>query len=228
MEETKKETKQAQKTENKKVAENKVATENKKEMPKTNYKKVEAKKETNKKGSNNLIIMSVVAIIVVLMVILVIMAMGNHSPKKVVEKTLQDMKTGSYAQDMLSALVQGEDNLNAEGQKLLFEKLEWKVLNEKQEGETATVEVEITNKDFKTIMGNYMQKALKAAISGNTSEKEMTNYLIEELRNEEVQTVTQNHIISLEKKDGKWEVVEDENFVNSVLPGLYDAINAFN
>ena len=126
-------------------------------------------------------------------------------------------------------LLQGENNFNAEAQKLLFEKLEWKVLEEKEEGDKATVEVEITNKDFKTIIGNYMQKALKAAFSGqNVNEEEMTNYLMEELRNEEIQVVTNKNSISLEKTDGKWKIVEEDNFVNAVLPGLYEAISAFN
>lgn len=78
-------------------------------------------------------------------------------------------------------------------------------------------------------MGNYMQKALKVAFSGqNVSEEEMTNYLMEELRNEEVQTVTANQTITLEKQDGKWIITDEESFVKSILPGLYEAISAFN
>lgn len=239
MEEKKQETKSVEKAEEKKVETKKVATEGKKEevkkeakkqeTAKVDNKKVGVKKGDKKKSNNNTIIIGVAIVAVVLVVMIACVLLMKDSPKKVVENTLKDIKTGSYTQEILSDLVQGEDTLNTEAQKLLFEKLEWKVLNEKEEGDNATVEVEITNKDFKTIMGNYMQKALKAAFSGqNVSEDDMTNYLMEELRSEEIQTVTVNQTISLEKRDGKWEITDEENFVYSILPGLQEAISAFN
>lgn len=242
MEENKKETK----TEEKKVADKKV-TEVKKEEKRPVEKKTEetkkvaeTKKEEKKpaekkttepkkeKKNNKVAIIGTIIVVAVLLVILAVMLLMPETPKKVVEDALSQLKAGAYAQNMLSGLLQGEDNLNTEAQKLLFEKLEWKVLEEKEEADKATVEVEITNKDFKTIIGNYMQKALKAAFSGkNITEEEMTNYLMEELKNEEVQVVTNKNTISLEKRDGKWEIVEEDNFVNAVLPGLYEAVNSF-
>lgn len=237
MEEKKQETKPVEKVEEKKVETKKVETAvkekkeegKKQEAKKVNNQKVTATKGDKKNANNNTIIIGVTVVAVVLVVIIASVFLMKDSPKKVVEKTFNDIKTGSYTQNVLAGLVQGENNLDAEAQKLLFEKLEWKVLNEKEEGEKATVEVEITNKDFKTIMGNYMQKALKTALSGqNVSEKEMTNYLMEELRNEEVQTVTANQTISLEKQDGKWTITDEESFVKSILPGLQEAISAFN
>ena len=162
------------------------------------------------------------------MAILVGIFAKGETPKDTVEKMLKDLKSGSYSQEMLASAFQ-EETFNEEAQKLLFDKLEWKIQSEKEEGETATVEVEITNKDFKTILSNYMQKAVKAAFSGqNVNEDEMTNYLIEELKNEEIQTVTTNQTIKLEKKDGKWEPKQDNDFINILLPGFNEAISAFN
>ncbi len=215
------------KKEEKKVADKKT-TETKKEEKKSATKKVTDTKKEGKKN-NKVAIIATIIVVAALIIALAGMYLMPETPKKVVENTLNDLKTGAYAQNMLAGLLQGEDNFNAEAQRLLFEKLEWKVLEEKQEENKATVEVEVTNKDFKTIIGNYMQKALKAAFSGqNINEEEMTNYLMEELKNEEVQVVTNKNTISLEKKDGKWEIVEEDNFVNAVLPGLYEAINSFN
>lgn len=240
MEEKKQETKPVEKVEEKKVETTKVTTTNKEkkeeakkqEAKKVDNKKVTTTKKDKKNANNNTMIMGVAVVAVVLVAIIACVFLMKDSPKKVVEKTFNDIKTGVYAKNVLAGFVQGEDNLDAEAQKLLFEKLEWKVLNEKQEGEKATVEVEITNKDFKTIMGNYKQKVLKAAkaaFSGQgISEDEMMNYLMEELRNEEIQTITANQSLSLEKRDGKWEITDEENFVNSILPGLYEAISAFN
>lgn len=209
MEENKeKETAKVTEKENKKVE----------EKPKT------TKVETEKKGQNYILIIGIIAVVVALMTILIAMSMGNQSPKKVVEKSLQELKRGAYTQQMLSGFMQGEDQLNAEAEKLLFEKLEWKILSEKEEGDTATVEIEIKNKDFKEIMTNYIQKAWKVAFSG-TNEEELKNYLMDELRNEEIQTVTKNGTIQLQKKDQKWEIANQEEFTNIVLPGLYEAMN---
>ena len=80
------------------------------------------------------------------------------------------------------------------------------------------------------IIGNYMQKVIQLAFSGqNVQEEEMTNYLMEELRNQEVQTITSNQSISLEKRDGQWQIVtEKSELVNVLLPGFNEAISAFN
>lgn len=228
MEEEKKEVKPAEKkVEEKKVTENKTTTESKKES-KNQDKKSTVTKGENKKD-NKVVMIGVIVAIIVIVAVIVGMSLMKDSPKKIVENTLKDLKTGSNSEQMLSGLLQGEEGIDAEAQKLIFEKLEWKVLKVNEEGDTATVELEVTNKDFKTIMQNYMQKALKIAFSGQTiTEEEMTNYLMEELKNEEVGTVTANQSIELKKQDGKWKIANEESFASAVLPGLQEAINAFN
>lgn len=194
------------------------------------------KKETKKKfetakgeekNINNKIIMAVVAIaVLVVIAIVIIMFVMKDSPKKAIETMFGEIKSGNYSQTMLAGVFQQED-FNQDAQKLLFDKLQWKIQNVKEEGEKATVEVEITNKDFKTIINNYTQKILKVAFSGqNVNEEEMKNYLMEELNNEGVETVTVNQSIILEKKDGKWEPSEENDFVDILLPGFNEAVNA--
>ncbi len=196
------------------------------------------KKDTNKKFEkikgeikkiDNRIIIGVAVAVVVLIAILACVFLMSDSPKKSVESMLSDLKAGDYSrQAVLSELLE-EDEFNEEAKKLFFDKLGWKVLNVKQEGDTANVEVEITNKDFKTIISNYMQKAFKLALTGqNVGEEQITNYLIEELKNDEIQTVTANQTIKVEKKDGKWEIAEDNDFANILLPGFNEAVSAFN
>ncbi len=219
----------------KKVADKKPTTEAKKETKKQGA----PKKDTNKKFEkikgeikkiDNRIIIGVAVAVVVLIAILACVFFMSDSPKKVVEKELSEIKAGNYGQTtMLSDLIE-EDEFDEEAKKLLFDKLEWKVLNLKEEGDKATVELEITNKDFKTIMENCIQRAIKSMLtnSNNDGEGEIANCLIEELKNDEIQTVTTNQSIVLEKKDGKWEVAEDNDFANILLPGFNDAVNAFN
>lgn len=227
----KKETKPAEKKEEKKVTDKKTTSEVKKETKKqevskdTNKKSKEAKVE-NKKNNTGMII-GVAIVLVVVIAILAYIFLTADSPKKSVEDMLKDLKSGNYNEIVISDL--SEEDFDADTQKLLFDKLEWKVKNVKEEQDTATVEIEITNKDFKTVIANYMQKMLKLAFSGeNVTEEEMTNYLIEELKNDEIETIMSNKIIILKKQDGKWEVSEENNFVDILLPGFNEAINAFN
>ncbi len=225
--EQKKDTKPVEKKEEKKVDKAKETTEVKKEEVKKENKKPETK-DTNKKKSNTGVIIGVVVVALVLVAILAYMFLGKDSPRQAVETMLNDLKSGNYSQGILASMLEEED-FDQEAQKLLFDKLNWKILNVKEEGDKATVEVEITNKDFKTIIGNYMQRIIKVAFSGeNPSEEEMTNYLMEELNNTEIQNVTSNQAIVLEKKDGKWQVSEQNDFVNIFLPGFQEAINSFN
>lgn len=187
----------------------------------------EEKKQT--KTVVPVIIGSIAAIIAIVAIIVAMVLGGGDSPKKALENRLKEVKKGDYAQEMILGSLQEGNDFNAETQKLLFEKLEWKILEEKIEGEEATVEVEITNKDFKTIISNYTQKVLKIALSGQgIAEEEMTNYLIEELENDEIETTTSKQSIVLRKQEGKWELADANEFANVVLPGLYEAISAFN
>lgn len=233
MEEKKQDTKateKVEKKEEKKVADKKATTEVKKEEAKKEAKKQETPKfdkaKGEKKKSNTGVIVGVVVALVIVALIAGMLLMKD-SPKKVVETMLNDLKTGNYDQSLLTSVME-EGNLNQETQALFFEKLEGKVLNVTEEGDRATVEVEITNKDFKTIINNYMQKIVKIAFSGNNpSEEEISNYLVEELKNDEIQTVTSNQSIILERKDGKWDVSEENDFANILLPGFNEAINAF-
>lgn len=179
----------------------------------------------------------IVAIVVIaIVVILTIMIAISSTPKKSVDGMLSYLKAGEFekveefvnynelinASDIFEA-----DDLELDTQKLFFEKLEWKVGKITEENDNATIEIEITNKDFKTIISNYMQKMLKLAFSGeNLSNEQMDNYLIEELKNENVQTTTITSTIQANKQDGKWKIVADDQLINALLPGLQEAINS--
>lgn len=173
---------------------------------------------------------AVVAIIAVV-VILTILMVTSSNPKKSVDGLLTNLKAGDFekAQEFMTGdgLVE-EDAFNEEGEKYLFDKLSWKITNITEEKENATIELEITNKDFKTIITNYSQKILKLVFGGeNVTEETAGNYLVEELKNEGVQMTTATKTIQAVKEDGKWKIVGNDDLTNALLPGLQDAMNAF-
>ena len=165
------------------------------------------------------------------------MIVTSSAPKKSLEALLTNLKAGDFAkaQEYVSGdLDLGTVNSNEEAQKLLFNKLNWKInkVTEKDEN-NATVEVEITTKDFQTIINNYMKKALDAVretITGGGSTESFSSadfekYFIEELKNENIQTTTITTTVNAVKEDNKWKIVSDDALYNAVLPGLQEAVN---
>ena len=245
MEEKNKDIKENKKEEVKKKEENKVEkNEVKKEEPK--FQKVDKKEAKNKetkkdnKETKKQWIPTVVTVVIVLLVaaLLTVMIVTSSVPKKSLDALLTNLKAGDFekAQQYLSGdmdLSTGE--LDQETQKLLFNKLNWKINKVTETDEnSATIEVEITTKDFQTIVNNYMQKALEAvrgAITGNDSTESFSSqdfekYFIEELKNEEIETTTVTTTVNAIKEDKDWKIVSDESLVKALLPGLQETVDS--
>ena len=223
-EETKKEVKKEEpKTENKKFEVSKQKTVNKEKN----------NKEKNKSKSAGKIAGVITAIIVIAIVaVLTVLIITSSDPKKSIDGFFTNLQAGDFekAQEFVvgEKILEGQD-YNEETQKLFFNKMSWKVKKVNAENDKAKVEVEITNKDFSVVVENCMKKLLsnfKAVLEGNVSEDSIKQYFIEELKNDNVQMKTETKTIELEKKDGKWKVVSNEELTNSLLPGLEDSVNS--
>lgn len=179
-------------------------------------------------------IVSVITVIAVLVIatILTVMIVISSDPKKTVDGLFTNLRAGDFekAQEFLTGEVLLEDSsFNSEEKALLFNKLGWKVKKVTKEGTTATIEIEITNKDFKAVVENYMKKVLdaaKAAIGGEEiAQEEFKKYFIEELQNEQIQTVTETKTIKAVEENKKWKIVSDEELEYNLLPGLKESID---
>lgn len=186
-----------------------------------------------KNKENTWIIKTIVVVAVLLVVaLLTFMIVTSSDPKKSVDGFLTNLKAGDFekAQEFLTGekLLKDEE-YDIETQRLFFDKISWKVTKVTKESDNATVELEITNKDFKTLIASYMQKVLKLALSGeNITVEENKNYLIEELKNDQVQTITQTKTIKLVKENEKWKVVSNDELLNTLLPGFQEFVDSFN
>ena len=246
MDENKKEVKKPEekvekvaKTEEKKVAEvkkeepkfEKVSKKEADKINKTKNKEKNKNTKTDKKKKwipTAIVAIAVIAIIAVLTVMIVV----SSDPKKSLDGLLTNLRSGNFekAQEYLSGdeTELTDTSLDEEAQKLLFEKLSWNIKKVTQEKDKAT----IVNKDFQTVVNNYAKRALNAAKeaigSGNTesiSEQDFQQYFLEELKNEEIQTTTNEKTINAVKVDNKWKIVSDDDLVSAILPGLEEAIN---
>ena len=208
--------------------------ENKKER-----KQNKEKKESKEKGSKKVgyWVGGIVLLLVVLAIVTALLLLPA-TPEKSVEGMLNSLKNADF--ESVNKYVNYEEIVNEsemlqnsemdeETQSLLFDKLTWKILNISKEENTASVEVEITNKDFNQIITNYTQEALRIAFSGESfTQEEQNNKLKEQLKNEGIGTKTVTTTIQLVKQDGEWKVQADESLVNALLPGLQEAINSLN
>ena len=205
---------------------------NKKEESKVKGKVTIETEKTNRTP----IIVAVVVIVVLILAILLYVVLAN-TPRSTVDGMFRALKNGDYEkvneyvnyQELISSSeVLDSESLDQETMNLFFDKLSWKVTDVVQEDNNANVTVEVTNKNFKTIIGNYMQNALRIAFSGEEiTDAEMENYLLQELRNEDVEMTTTTQTISLTKQDGKWIInTTDTILINILLPGLSEAVNS--
>ena len=46
------------------------------------------------------------------------------------------------------------------------------------------------------------------------------------LRNEDIDKVTTKETVTVQKQDGKWKIVVDQNLRNAIFPGLTEAIDS--
>lgn len=225
------------KTENKEKQKEEKKVEKVNTAKKETNKKVEFKKDKKNKKAPWVITAVTILVVALLVVLLTYMIVTSSDPKKSVDGLLMNLREGEFekarefvnSDDSFTSEILDE-NVNQETQKLLFDKLSWKVIKVTENGNEATIEIEITNKDFKTILGNVMQKTFKAALSSGedteNTEETTQNYLIEELKNDQVQTTTVTKTINAVKQDKKWKIVVNEELTYTLLPGLQETINS--
>lgn len=162
-----------------------------------------------------------------------------------VDKVFTAIKTGDEQQikqylsfDALDEEDNSEDDADSEQMsKTMLKNLKYEVVSTDVTLKECHVKVDASNKDLKTVFGNYMKKAIGVAFSqafgGNTSEEDMNaqmqKYFEEEYNSDEIPMVTNSVTFDLKKDNGKWKVNCDENeLVNAILPGYKDVENTLN
>ena len=102
------------------------------------------------------------------------MIVTSSDPKKTVDGFLTNLKSGDFtkAQEFVSENkdILSDEKFDQETEALLFDKMSWKITKITKEDDKANVEIEITNKNFDTIISNCMKKLLgdfKSVLSGS-------------------------------------------------------------
>ena len=190
---------------------------------------MEKEKKLEKKNVKRVI--TIIALILIIIALLCFIAYLLITPSRAVNSVFTNLKNGNNTlasfyidyDELINALDAGmrKDAGMSELEKSCFDNLEWTILGEKIENETAIVEVEITTKNFRQVLLNWIEKmSEKLETQEDISEEENFELLEESIKQENVQTITTTANINLEKKGLVWKVKVDENLINAIYPGV--------
>lgn len=115
--------------------------------------------------------------------------------------------------------------------KLFFDKLSYKILDTKVDGDTATIKTEISNIDFSIVMGNYFTKILEISMSNATAKegeqlseedlkKKSEDILVEMLSASDVEIMTKEMEVQLTKVDGEWKIQSTDELLDAITGGM--------
>ncbi len=209
-------------------------------VKKEKTKKEKAPKEKKEKKG---VAVRIIVIVIILLAIIGLIYLAIPSPEKVVNNAFSDLKNGDFENieqyinydelvEDTGMNTESEEQMSQEEidrERLLYEDLEWRIKSVQSEGDTATVEVETTNKDYRTIFNNYFQTLIQKVFSNeDLSDEQIEEAFVQELQKDDVERVTTTQTITLTKQDGKWRITVDDSLKNAIYPGLEDAINSIN
>ena len=121
---------------------------------------------------------------------------------------------------------ENESGLTKDQIAAFFKSISYKILSASEDKETATVEIEITNKDMQSVFDNYLAAAIDMFLSEDNEElteeeqaAKIASILIT-LIEEEEDYVTSTVTVEMSYKDGKWIIDPNPEFSNALMGGL--------
>lgn len=193
-----------------------------------------------------------IALIVILIIALIVggyfiyLNLTKKQALDTIDKMFTALKTGDEEQikqyinieDEIEKNQATEDNIEEDQdmEKTMLKKLNYEILSTNVKINECTIKLNISNKNLKTVFGNYISKTFSLAFSqafGAMTEEEMDNqlkqYFEEQYDSESTETITSEMTIDLKKENGKWTVNCDEDkFVDAVLPGYKEVQESLN
>lgn len=166
---------------------------------------------------------------------------GGTEPDQVLSSTLDAVKVmdqeavaKGFSEDKTDAMGLNTDDSSKEEKemlKLFFDKLSYKIVDTKVEGDNATIKAEITNIDFTKAMGNYFTKVLEVSMSNATAkegeqlsdealQKKTEELLVEMLSASDVEMITKEVAVQMTKVDGSWKIETSDELLDAITGGM--------
>lgn len=200
------------------------------------------------KNSKKIIITLVAIMAIILIVVLgyfVMIKLEQNKVENKIEEIFNNLKSNednSAKQEVLdeiksNAELEDTEN-NAIDYVVLLDKLNYSIVKNEVNFNDAKVVLDVTNKNMKKILGNYLVKAFNLAManvfSPTYSEEEtnevLANYIKELVDSDEIENVTTQVTLYMKKIDGEWIIKDDskKELLRAILPGFVEAVNEMN
>lgn len=194
-------------------------------------------------------VFKILLIVIILLALLVggyfaLIKLQEKSVLNVVDEIFVALKTGDS--EKIKQYIDFEETQNEEEAleniaeddemaKVMMKNLTYEVTEKNTKLNNCKIKLKISNKDFKTILGNYFTKAFTLAFSqafGGITEEEMNKqleeYFIEQFNSESVNMITNEVEIEAVKENGDWTINYDkEKLINAILPGYKEVMESF-
>ena len=150
---------------------------------------------------------------------------------------LEQINTYLNTDELSSLELLTDDSKSEEVFKLMFSKLSHNIISvEEADENTIVVKTEITTIDMGLVFQEWMQESIKMAFDGAFSgeslsedeyNKKVEEQLLEILKKEDRQTVTNTVDIKYVKTDNKWDIQVDDKLTDALLGGLISFMDSF-
>ena len=118
--------------------------------------------------------------------------------------------------------------------KAMMQNLNYEVVSTDTKINNCTVQLNVSNKNLKTVIQNYITYAFSLAFSsafGGMTEEEMNakmeEYFVEQFNSEDLETVRNQLTLNMKKENGKWNIDCDKNqLLNAIMPGYSEMMES--
>ena len=205
-------------------------TVNKKIEEKSKTKKV---KSPSKKGRTIAISIILICLVAIILGVLLFM----KTPYYALIKAFNAMKSEDIntinkyvSYDSLMDSIVGNLNVGeemSEFEKNCFSDFSFKINTVKVEGDTAIINIDTTNKNFRNAITKWSQSIYQKFINGEEiSNEEGIKLLNSCLKDSSIGTITTNKDITLKKVEEKWIINVDDNLKDAIFPGISEVVNS--
>ncbi len=167
-----------------------------------------------------------ITILLLALCLVLLAACGEPSPSDALKADIEKAK--SSPDEIIEGI--GSDGFGEEATQALIDKVldfDYKLGEEKVDGETATVDLTITTYPLGEIFTNVLSELFSSNLEelGAMTEEELTAYMDETLisnLDKAEKNFETDLTVTLKKQDGKWVVEESEEFTNALTGGMLD------
>ena len=115
----------------------------------------------------------------------------------------------------------------SEFEKNCFSDFSFKINTVKVEGDTAVINIDTTNKNFRNAITKWSQSIYQKFINGEEiSNEEGIKLLNNCLKDSSIGTITTNKDITLKKVEERWIIDVDDSLKDAIFPGISEVVNS--